>query len=639
MNPPRKTSSSRGSQEKESAPLSLDYDHLSRLCLKYWKWLVGGVLGGAVAGLLFSATQTTIYEARSTIVVQSNKDAVPGVVDVGRADTSSSDLLKTFEQLLQTKDLVQRVVKSEHLNENAEFLNGITPPISEDDATSILAKDVTIRIRPLTRLIDITVDHHSPHMAKLLADKLAQESITQEFDQQTETATALSDDLQKEVTQLQQKVEASEQALHDYQASHKEGGAGISLDPSEDIVVANYKDLNQQYMSAQAQVTLLKERYGEQHPKLIQAEKTMEELGNEVRKAQEGALASSGLSIGYNALKSAAEANKLQLTNLQNALNATQVATRVTNPGIAVANLAELPLAPVRPSKSKAVALGGFVGLLGGLGFIFGLYFIDSSLRTVAQAEGTLGVSVIAAVPILTESDGKTVLPTYSDPQSFVAESFRGLRAALLLQDRENPLKTILVVSAIPGEGKSFCAANLAVAFAQAGLKTLLIDADLRLPTLHTYFDIPPGEQKGGLMNVLAGRITLPMAVVPSPLPTLELLLTTTPADSPAELLSGGRLPRLLDEAASKYDRVVIDSAPLNAVSDTMLIMPKAEAILLVVRAAQTPANESKAALQKIYSSKMKPMGLILNYLAAHTLKSYAYGYSYGQKPKEKNAK
>jgi capsular exopolysaccharide synthesis family protein len=285
------------------------------------------------------------------------------------------------------------------------------------------------------------------------------------------------------------------------------------------------------------------------------------------------------------------------------------------------------------------VALGGFGGLICGLGFIMGLYFVDTSLRTVSQAEGALSLPVIAAIPILTESDGRSILPTYSDPQSFVAESFRGLRASLILHDRENPLKTVLVVSAIPGEGKSFCGANLAVAFAQAGLKTLLIDADLRLPTLHTYFNLPSNEAGNGSPDVLAGRATLATAVVPSPISTLELLLTTAAADSPAELLSGSRLPLLMDEAAGKYDRIVIDSAPLNAVSDTMLIMPKADAILLVIRAAQTPVSECKSALQKIYSSKMKPLGLILNYLAPHTLKSYAYGYSYGQKPKEKYAK
>ncbi len=138
---------------------------------------------------------------------------------------------------------------------------------------------------------------------------------------------------------------------------------------------------------------------------------------------------------------------------------------------------------------------------------------------------------------------------------------------------------------------------------------------------------------------MLSGRTTLSSSVLKSQIPTLDLLLTTTPADSPAELLSGIRLPLVLDEAAGKYDRVVIDSAPLNAVSDTMLIMPKADAILLVVRAGQTPSSETKGALQKISSGKMKPLGLILNYLAAHTLKSYAYGYSYGQKPKEKYAK
>ena len=399
------------------------------------------------------------------------------------------------------------------------------------------------------------------------------------------------------------------------------------------------KDLNQQYINAQAQVTLLKERYGENHPKLIQAEAEVEELRNEVNKAQAEANKSSGQNIDYDTLRTEADSYEAQLKSMRKALQDATTAVHVAISGISVREEAELPYAPVRPNKIKAAAIGGFAGLICGLGFILGLYFVDSSIRTVSQAESTLNLPVIAAVPILTESDGRSILPTYSDPQSFVAESFRGLRASLILHDRENPLKTILVVSAIPGEGKSFCGANLAVAFAQAGLKTLLIDADLRLPTLHTYFNFPPNEESNGFPDILAGRATLASAVVSSPLPTLELLLTTTPVDSPAELLSGIRLPLLLDEAAQKYDRIVIDSAPLNAVSDTMLIMQKADAILLVIRAAQTPASESKSALQKIYSSKMKPLGLILNYLAPHTLKSYAYGYSYGQKPKEKNAK
>jgi len=637
MPPPRKTSSSRGSQEKEIAPLSLDYDYLLRLCVKYWKWLAGGIGAGFLAGFLYASSQTPIYGARAAILVPAKESSVPNVGDVGQSDTHSGDMLNTFVQLLQTKDLVERVVKSEHLNENPEFLpKGVTPPVSEETAAGMLAGDVTIRIRPTTRLIDITVEHPSPQMAQLLANRLAQESVLQEFDQKTQSAGVLSDYLQKEVARLQQKVSESEHAVQDYQASHQEGG---SLNDNEDVVDARLKDLNQQYINAQAQVTLLKERYGESHPKLIQAEKLAEELQDEVDKAQGDAQTLNGQSIGYKALKSVAESYRLQLDNMLKALNDAQVAVHVEIPDISVAEEAQLPYVPDSPNKKKTAAMGGLIGLICGMGFIFGLYFIDSSIRSVSQAESMLSMPVIAAVPILTELEGSSILPTYSDPQSFVAESFRGLRASLILHDREHPLKTILVGSAIPGEGKSFCAANLAVTFAQAGLKTLLIDADLRLPTLHTYFNFPPGEENNGFPAVLAGRATLASAVVPSQIPNLALVLTTTPAESPAELLSGIRLPLLLDEAARQYDRIVIDSAPLNAVSDTMLIMQKADAILLVVRASQTPASECKAALQKIEDSKMKPLGLILNYLDHHTLKSYTYGYSYGQKPKGVSSK
>jgi succinoglycan biosynthesis transport protein ExoP len=635
MNPPRKTSSSRGSHEKEPPPLSLDFDYFGRLCLKHWKLLAGGLVLGAVAGYLYTLTQTPIFASRATIVVNAKGNG--GAAAVGQQDGVSDDMIKTFEQLLQTKDLSERVVKSQHLNENPEFLpEGAPVPSSEETATSQLAGEVTIRIRPPTRLIDITVEHHSQKMAQELANWLAQESISQEFEQSTGGAAVLSDYLQKEVDRLREKLKASETALKAYEAKNNIVGA---VDTPESQTDTRLADLNKQLIDAQAQVTLLEERYGPEHPKLISAKELVAELQAEANKAQAVVVNTSGEDSDYASLKSDVDSDREQLEGMQKELGTAQAESQIEIPGIAIADPATFPYVPVSPSKRKAVALGGFIGLMCGLSFVVGLYFIDGSIRTVSQAESTLGLPVIAAIPIQPDSDDKVSIPTYSDPQSFVAESFRGLRASLILYDRQNPLKTILVGSAIPGEGKSFCAVNLAVAFAQAGLKTLLIDADLRLPTLHTYFNLPTNQDNNGFQDVLTGRATLATAATTSPLPTLKLLLTTSPAESPAELLSGDALPQFLDEAAQKFDRVVIDSAPLNAVSDTMLIMQKADAILLVVRASQTPARECKAALQKISSGKMKPLGLILNYLAPHTLKSYAYGYSYGQKPKEKNAK
>jgi succinoglycan biosynthesis transport protein ExoP len=635
MNQPRKSSSSRGPQQKETAPLSLDYNHISRLCLKYWKWLVGGVMIGFVAGYIYAATQTPIYAARSSILVNTNTKPTNDVVS---ADGIGDDMIKTYEQLLQTKDLAERVVKSQHLDENAEFLPaGAQIPVPEDSATGILASETSIHIRLATRLIDIVVEHPSNRMAALLANELAKEAVNQYIDQHADTGKGLADSLQKQVDDLQQKLSKAAGDLRGYEASHgivETGDNGVTA--PQGVV----DDLNKQLSEAQEQVTLLEGRYGPQHPKLIAAKELVDDLKSQLSKAQGTAVTQSDAGSDYTAMKSNVDSLKLQLsTTLKQLLNV-QAEVSMEIPAISVQEEATVPYAPIRPNKPKLVATGGFLGLICGLGFIMALYFMDSSLRTVSQAEAALGLPVIAAVPILTESDGRSVLPTFSDPQSFVAESFRGLRASLILHDREHPLKTVLVGSAIPGEGKSFCAANLAVAFAQAGLKTLLIDADLRLPTTHTYFNIVPTGAPGGFTQVLAGHATLAEGAVVSQIPNLSLLLAVIAADAPAELLSGTRLFALLDEAAKTYDRVVIDSAPLNAVSDTMLILPKADAILLVVRAAQTPAEESKAALQKISSSNMKPLGIILNYLAAHTLKSYAYGYSYGQKPpKAKNAK
>jgi succinoglycan biosynthesis transport protein ExoP len=627
-----KTSSRRSSSQKPAAApgVSVDYQYILQLCLKHWKWPATGLVIGAVIGLAWSLFQTPIYQATSMIEVKSKETKQDGVADVGSTDESNMDALNTIETKLQTNDMAVRVVKDLNLGQNTEFLPAGKTDVTDDEAAALLGNDVSIHIKVGTRLINVTAEHPSPAMAKKLADAVAKQAVIHQFDESSGGAVDRTELLQKEVAQQQQKVDASERALHDYESTHLDsGGAPVGTDI--DLADNQLKDLSTQLMNAQAQVMLLGERYGPNHPKLIQAQATLQELKDEVRKAQESSLAASGQSIGYDTLKSEAESDKLELVSLQNDLNQTQSAQRLAPSDISVASLSDLPLAPVRPSKTKAVGIGGFCGFAAGMAFIFALYFIDKSVRSVAQAEETFSESVIAAVPILTELDGKTTLPTYSDPQSFVAEAFRGLRASLILQDRESPVRSVVVCSAIPGEGKSFCAANLAVVFAQAGLKTLLIDSDLRLPTLHTYFNLQSEGKPGGYQDVLTGKAPLTSGTLTSPIPNLDLLLTLVAAPNPAELLSGDRLTNLLAEAGKKYDRVVIDSAPLNAVSDTMLIMPKVNAILLVVRAAQTPASETKSALQKIYGGKMKPLGLILNYISPKSLKSYAYGYSYGQ--------
>ena len=249
MNPPRKTSPGRSAHEKEAAPLSLDYDHMMRLCAKHWKVLVGCLVLGLVGGFLYAETQTPIYAAKATIFVPSRDPNVNG--NMGQTDNFGADMIKTFEALLQTRDLPARVVKAESLNENPEF---VSPAVSEDEATGMLWGELSIHIRPLTRLIDITVENRSPEMAQKLANLVAEAAVTQQLDQHAGSGSELSDNLEKEIERLHQNVTETENALAEYAKSHN---LGVASAPG-DMGAAQLKDLQQQYSAAEVQVTLLR---------------------------------------------------------------------------------------------------------------------------------------------------------------------------------------------------------------------------------------------------------------------------------------------------------------------------------------------------------------------------------------------
>jgi len=203
----------------------------------------------------------------------------------------------------------------------------------------------------------------------------------------------------------------------------------------------------------------------------------------------------------------------------------------------------------------------------------------------------------------------------------------------MILLGRDTDRKVILVTSAVPGEGKSFTACNFAVTLAQAGLSTVLVDLDLRRPTVaKVFFDVAP---KVGATDVLAGQAALGTAVQSTSVPNLSVLATGSRAPNPSELLSTEALPTLISRLAKEYDRVVIDSPPVIAVSDPLLISPYVDTILQVVRSLSTPKNvvqRACAALAK--SSSNGVSGIVLNQLPTRSRGYYYYYYSgyYGEK-------
>ena len=209
-------------------------------------------------------------------------------------------------------------------------------------------------------------------------------------------------------------------------------------------------------------------------------------------------------------------------------------------------------------------------------------------------------------------------------PQSQMAESYRALRTSLLLSNLGAPPKVIMMTSALPQEGKTTTSINCAVVLAQKGVRVLLIDADLRRPSIHKTLGMGPHS---GLSNVLTGSITLDDAIAhTSILPNLDVLAAGTPPPNPAELLASTNMRDVLAELREKYDHIVIDTPPSLSVTDAVVLSPRADAVVLVIRSSQTTKLALRRSRDILAQVNAKVVGVLLN---AVDLSSPDYYYYY----------
>jgi len=398
-------------------------------------------------------------------------------------------------------------------------------------------------------------------------------------------------------------------------------------------------------------------RYREKHPAMIQARNEMAtiraQFEEEIRRAperlklvREGALAKekkldgelkeqekklgnlSLLRIEYDRLQREAASERKLYDTVINRLREIDLTGGIEKKSeYKIIEPASLPTYPIRPNKRMILAYALVLGLAISVGLVWLLQQLDNSIKSVDHAERVFGLPVLGAIPknkLIT--DGKGRLFITDDPQSLCAEAFRTLRAALGLLGRDEDWKVVLFTSAVPSEGKSFTGANYAVAHAQQGKKTLIIDLDLRKPSLSETFGVS-GNQIGAT-DVMLGREPFEKAVQTTRFENLFLMTAGKMVPNPAELLAGPWAKQLIEEAAKRFDKVVLDNAPVNAVSDTLLICKEAQTICLVMHARRTPVRVVSRALEMLRRAGGKPSGVVLNFLPGSAGAGYYYYYS-----------
>ena len=363
--------------------------------------------------------------------------------------------------------------------------------------------------------------------------------------------------------------------------------------------------------------------------------------------------------VQYHILQHDAESNKQLYDGLLQKLKEAGITAGLRSSNIRVVDPALAPSSPSRPQKARNILLAILVGLVGGVGLALFREYLDNTVKSPDDIESLTGLPSLAVVPSLpglrtsqsrfsrlareaapqSASGPRVELLSYIQPKSQISEAFRALRTSLLLSQADHPPQVILVTSALPREGKTTAAVNLAVTLAQLGDRTLLMDSDLRKPGIRRALNLTIGKEMG-LSSYLAGVSTLDEVIIPHPTINNLAALTTGPVPpSPADLLSSHRMREAIVELRHRFKFIVIDSPPVMAATDAVILSALTDGVLLVVRSGETPKEAFTRTRDLLAAVKCRLLGVVLNavdssapdYYYSYRYYPYAYGYGYGE--------
>jgi len=380
-----------------------------------------------------------------------------------------------------------------------------------------------------------------------------------------------------------------------------------SLD--EEFVQSQLAVAEQQYQTAQKQEAELQKYYGEQ---------------------QQQAVALNNQFAQFTILQSDYDQTKELCDLLSSSIQRLDVTTEVGALNIGILETVEPAVTPSSPQKAKTAGLALCLGLFGGVGLALVREWKDQRLRSTQEISALLGLPVLGAVPSMGRAKQMPSVrgqKVRTNPDSHEAEAFRTIRTAVFFGAPKEETKTILVTSPAPGEGKSTLVANLGIAMAQAGQKVLVVDADFRRPLQHKVFNL--NRKAKGLSLVLAGEMHLADAIERTDTGNLDVLTCGPDVSNPAEMLNSKRFKRIMERLAGAYDRVLIDSPPVLAVTDALILAALCDVTVIVLRAQVSTRKISMQAREALAGVDAKVLGVVVNDVP-HGGGRYGYYSSYG---------
>lgn len=718
-----------------------------KILVRRWKLVALCLALSMVLGAVYSLSAKPTY--RATVVLDVEREG-GGSVEVGPAPSRGYDMeyLPTQKELIQSREVAERVVRKLNLTANPEFMgvtkkNPLKPGAAPKPTVASATQDIAAAAIKLqrgtdvvtvrgTRLFELSYIGSSPKLAADIANGIAAAYIEWSLESAFQVVGQTSEFLKTQTEQVRKELEVKEQQLLAY-GRQKDI---VTSDPQASGTVKNLDALNTDYASAladrvqkeakyyqlrtarpdavaetlssgligsiRADQARLEREYAEklnlykpEWPAMLQLKAQIDKgrqnleaaIEDTVSKARETArndymtalrreeslkgvlrtqksdvMAGNADAVEYNNLKAQVDAKRTLLDGLLKKQSEAEVISRGNRERASNVRIVDSALPPTSrhsPSYRKnamgSVIAGGLLGV--GLALLFS--YLDRSLRTAEQVQQYLRLPTLGVIPSLSSEgsgygyrrlgrkkapadveEGNIELLPHHSSRSRVAESYRAFRAALLLS-RAGGVKSFVITSSFPREGKTATSINLAVVLAQLGKRVLLVDADLHRPRIHEILRV---SNRVGLVSILAENLPPDRAILKTDVPNLFVVPSGPSSPNPSGLLASDAMSGFLEMASVNFDYLVLDTPPVAPVADALVLGNQTDGVVLCVQGGKTPREQVARVRDRLFLSNVRILGVVINNTQEQS-RGYAHaddvyygdgGYGTGAPPEQK---
>jgi len=564
-------------------------------------------------GAIYAFKLPDIYNAACQIIIQ-REETKETFKEFEHRDTEKDiDYYKTQIVIITSRNFLERVVREQDVLKPLLRSRGIAIPEDSSDerandvAVSMVKGGLSVSRVKETRILSISYKNTNRVLCREIANAVAQTYVKQNLEEKLYAPKELLEFFPEQAETIE--VETPYGKLKDIS---KEDLAKTLPSVANDPLI---RQLKTKAAQQKAEVEKLLKTYKRKHPVVQEAEAEWQFMQDRI---------------------------KIETENIVQNLK-TSLASKLLVSPVRILRKAEVPGAPIGPNRWRIILMALVGALLSVGGVVFLLDYMDDSIKNQEDIEKFVQLPFLGHVPLVKtkvkDAHHRSFFVHY-DPLSEISEAFRFIKVAINFSGTPGSLKCILLTSTIPAEGKSMVSSNLAASFLRDSEKVLLVDSDLRHPTVHLVAGV---DNTKGLTNYLATNTPIPDLVQKTVIPNLDVIPTGPLSPNPTELFASEKMDAFITEAKELYDRIIIDSPPIIGLADSLVLGTKVDGTVMLIQTRRVSRNMVKKSKQRLLETGVKVLGLVLNRVDLErdeaSYRYYAYSYRYYGKHKDKRDK